>query len=91
MAVPKQRKTKSRVKQRRANIKLKAPSLGLCPKCKTPTVSHTVCKNCGTYKNNIVIDTMKKLDKKERKAKEKEIQEQEKKPLSMEELSKQDG
>jgi len=88
MAVPKQRKTKSRVKQRRANIKLKAPSLGLCPKCKTPVVSHTVCKNCGYYKDNMVIDTMKKLNKKERKQKEKEIEEKKNKPLSMEELSK---
>lgn len=89
MAVPKQRKTKSKVNKRRANINLKAPALGICPKCKTSVVSHTVCENCGYYKGNMVIDTLKKLDKKERKAKEKEMQEnQDKKPLSVEELSK---
>jgi len=74
---------------RRANIKLKAPSLGACPKCKTPVVSHTVCKNCGYYKGKMVIDTLKKLDKKERKVKEKEMEaKQQDKPLNAEELSK---
>ncbi len=88
MAVPKQRKTKSKVNMRRANISIKVPSLGVCPKCKTPIVSHTVCKNCGYYKGKMVIDTMKKLDKKERKVKEKEMEAKKDKPLSAEELSK---
>jgi large subunit ribosomal protein L32 len=56
-------------------------------------LAHTVCQGCGYYKGEEVIDVMKKLTKKERKKKEKEIEakgEEDKKPksLSMEELSK---
>ncbi len=34
---------------------------------------HTVCPNCGTYKGRQVIDVLKKLDKKQKKAKEAEL------------------
>jgi large subunit ribosomal protein L32 len=93
MAVPKQRKTKSRRNQRRAHIFIKRPNLIPCPKCGKLILSHTVCSNCGFYKGKMVIDVMKKLTKKERKKKEKEIAAKEKeekpaKPLSMEGLSK---
>jgi len=91
MAVPKQRKTKSRRNQRRMHIHLDEPSFGICPKCKTPVLAHTVCKNCGYYKGKQIIDVMKKLDKKARKEKEKEIKESEKTPkksMTMEEMSK---
>ena len=73
MAVPKRRKTKSRRNQRRMHIFLKQPGLVVCPKCKKPVKSHTVCLNCGYYKERQVIDVLKKLTKKERKKKEKEI------------------
>lgn len=93
MAVPKQRKTKSRRNQRRMHLHLKRVKLGVCPRCGQPVLAHTLCQNCGFYKGEEVIDVMKKLTKKEKKKKEKEIKEQEKqspaaKPLSMEELSK---
>ncbi len=93
MAVPKQRKTKSRRNQRRMHIYLKYPVLTVCPKCGKKVRSHTVCPNCGYYKGNEVIDIMGKLSKKERKKKEKEIAEKEReekkgRALSMEELSK---
>ncbi len=95
MAVPKQRHTKSRRNKRRANIFLKASSLTTCPKCGKPVLSHTACFNCGYYKSIEVIDVLKKLTKKERKQKEKEIsakgteeKEGQKKPLSWEGLSK---
>ena len=92
MAVPKQRKTKSRRNQRRAHIFLKKPFLALCPKCKKPVRPHTVCLNCGYYKGEEIIDVLAKLTKKERKQREKEIKEKEKetaaeKPMTMEELS----
>lgn len=95
MAVPKQKHTKSRRNKRRANIFLKAPSLTLCPKCGKPVLPHTVCFYCGYYKGAEVIDVLKKLGRKERKQKEKELKARgeeetasEKKPLSWEGLSK---
>lgn len=93
MAAPKQRKTKSRRNQRRMHIFIETSKLTSCPKCGKPVLPHTVCQNCGYYKGEEVIDVMKKLTKKERKKKQKEIEtqgEEEKKakPLSMEELSK---
>jgi len=91
MAVPKQRKTKSRRNQRRMHIRIKQPGLGICPKCGKAVLSHTICPNCGYYKNRQVIDVLKKLTKKEKKKKEKEIKEGEKsttKPMTMEGLSK---
>lgn len=93
MAVPKQRKTKSKRNNRRMHIYLEQPALALCPKCGQPVLPHTVCLNCGYYKGEEVINVLKKLTKKERKKKEKEIKAKEReqktgKPLSMEELSK---
>jgi len=91
MAVPKQRKTKSRRNQRRMHIFIKQPNLVACPKCGKLILPHTVCPYCGYYKGKMVIDVFKKLTKKERKKKEKEIKEGEKMPkkeLTMEELSR---
>jgi len=92
MAVPKQRKTKSRRNQRRMHIFLEAPKLTPCPKCGKLVLPHTVCLNCGFYKGTEVIDVMKKLTKKEKKKKQKEIATKEKeekkgKSLTMEGLS----
>jgi len=93
MAVPKQRKTKSRRNQRRMHIYLKQPGLGICPKCGKQVLPHTVCLDCGYYKGTEVIDVLKKLTKKERKKREKEMvskegEEKKAKSLTMEELSK---
>ena len=96
MAVPKKKHTKSRRNKRRGNIFLKAPVLTICSKCGKPVLPHTVCFNCGYYKGGEVIDVLKKLTKKEKKLKEKEIAGKEekkeekstKKPLSWEDLSK---
>lgn len=93
MAVPKQRKTKSRRNQRRMHIYLEKPPSTKCPKCGKPVLPHIVCQHCGYYKGAEVIDVFKKLTKKEKKKRKKEIAEKERKerkdkPLSMEELSK---
>lgn len=71
--VPKQRKTKSRQAQRRMHLFIKRRSLISCPKCGKPALPHIVCRNCGYYKGREVIDVLKKLTKKERKQKEKEM------------------
>ena len=93
MAVPKQRHTKGRRDRRRMHIFLTKPSLTKCQKCNKVVLPHTVCSNCGYYKGMKVIDVLKKLDKKQRKQKEKEmaLQEREKKQadaMTMEGLSK---
>ncbi len=48
-------------------------SMARCAKCGASTIPHAVCLNCGYYKNREVIDVLKKLTKKERKAKEQEL------------------
>lgn len=93
MAVPKQRKTKSRRDQRRMHIFLKQPALVVCPKCGKKVLPHTVCLNCGFYKGREIINVLEKLAKKERKKREKEMAAKKKeggkaKSLTMEELSK---
>ena len=93
MAVPKQRHTKSRRNKRRMHLYLKETEFSICPKCKKPVLPYTVCQNCGYYKGEEVIDVFKKLSKKEKKKKEKEITAQEKKktekkPLTWEQMSK---
>jgi len=93
MPVPKRRHTKSKRNRRRSHIKLTIPTLNKCPKCAKPVLPHVACLSCGFYKGKEVIDVMKKLTKKERKAKEREMAEKEAeakkdKPLTAEELSK---
>lgn len=91
MAAPKQRHTKSRRNKRRSHLALKKGKLALCSKCKSPVLPHRLCLNCGTYAGKQVIDVLAKLDKKERKKKEKELATQEQmqgQELSMEGMSK---
>ncbi len=87
MAVPKQRKTKSRRNQRRMHIHLDKPSLGTCSQCGEKKLTHTACDACGFYKNREVVDVLKEAKKSVKKEKEKEDGGDEK-PLSMESLSK---
>lgn len=95
MAVPKQRHTKSRRNKRRLHIHLEKPLLSNCPKCGKPTLPHTVCFYCGYYRDREVVDVLKKLTKKERKKREKELEIREReekggeeKPLNWEEMSR---
>ncbi len=55
MAVPKKRHTKSARNQRRANLKLKTPSIVKCAMCKSPKVPHRACEVCGTYRKRQVL------------------------------------
>lgn len=61
MAVPKGKVSKARRNSRNsANFKANAPTLVECPKCHEMKLSHKVCKKCGTYKGETVIETEKK-------------------------------
>ena len=93
MAVPKQGHTRAKVGKSRMHKFIKPVRLSLCPKCKKPVLSHTVCLNCGFYKGEEVINVLANLTKKDKKIREKEIKQAEKdqkkeNPLTMEELSK---
>ncbi len=93
MAVPRHSHTRSKVGKTRMHKHIKRVLLNVCPKCRKPVLSHTVCLNCGFYKGTEVINVLAKLTKKEKKHKEKEIKQAEKesakeKPLTMEEMSK---
>ncbi|MBI4708733.1 MAG: 50S ribosomal protein L32 [Candidatus Portnoybacteria bacterium] len=92
MPLPKQRHTKSRRNRRRSHHALKEQILGVCLKCGQSVLPHHLCANCGSFKGREVIDVLKKLTKKERKAKEKEMEEAreqrgEAESLNMERLS----
>jgi large subunit ribosomal protein L32 len=48
-AVPKRRNSKGRRNRRRAQDRLAAPALSVCPKCGNPKRPHFVCSFCGYY------------------------------------------
>ena len=73
--VVRMRHTSGHTRRRRSHHALKAQSFVKCSKCKADVLPHVVCLNCGYYKGKEVINVLKKLNKKERKAKEKELQE----------------
>ncbi len=55
MAVPKRRKTRSKMRMRRAHWKAEAPASSSCPQCRKPKLPHRVCPNCGHYQGREVI------------------------------------
>ncbi|ACD95657.1 50S ribosomal protein L32 [Trichlorobacter lovleyi] len=59
MAVPKKKTSKSRKNMRRAHDFLTAPSLSVCPQCKSPKMPHRACPSCGTYKGKEVAGAAK--------------------------------
>lgn len=71
MPVPKRRTTSTSRGMRRSHHAVKALRLGACPKCGDLIPNHMACPTCGTYRGREVINVLKKLDKQERKRKEK--------------------
>ena len=66
MSVPKQRHTKGRRNQRRANIKIVSKNLTGCSQCKKMIKRHIACPFCGYYKGKKAIEI--KMKKKKGKA-----------------------
>jgi large subunit ribosomal protein L32 len=57
MAVPKNKKSKSKGRSRRAGAwKLAAPPRSVCPRCGAAKTPHAVCPSCGWYKNRVAVD-----------------------------------
>mgnify|MGYP003796000923 CR=1 FL=1 len=73
MPTPKRRHTSGMRDLRRSQVKAKRTKLAVCPKCNSSILPHIACSNCGYYKGKEVFDVFKKLDKKQRKAKSKEL------------------
>ena len=67
------RHTKSHTKNRRSHHALKDTNLTKCENCQDLKKRHTVCQSCGFYRGMKVIDLIKKTEKKQKKAKAKEI------------------
>ena len=91
--VVRMRHTKSKRNRIRSHHALSRGRFVVCQKCKAETLSHLACLQCGFYGGKEVINVFAKLDKKERKKKEKELHAHEEesaqkgKTLSAEELS----
>ena len=56
MAVPFRRTGKTRKNLRRSHLALAKPNLVECPKCGAKVKPHHVCKNCGNYDGNKVLE-----------------------------------
>ena len=56
MAVPKQKRSRSRTHKKRAKIyRAVSVALEVCPNCGAPKMPHRVCLNCGYYKGRQVL------------------------------------
>jgi large subunit ribosomal protein L32 len=75
MAVPKRRRTSSAAAQRRMHLFIAPVALASCKKCGKKYRPHTICQQCGYYKGKEFINILSRLSKKERKIKEREMQE----------------
>ncbi len=55
MALPNQKRAKSRKRVRQYRLRLTKKQLGKCPKCGRAVMPHHICSFCGYYKNQEVI------------------------------------
>ena len=55
MAVPKRKKSKSKIRIRRAIKKAKVSTIKACPQCGASQQSHRVCTSCGYYRGRQVL------------------------------------
>ncbi|WP_048602534.1 50S ribosomal protein L32 [Rubeoparvulum massiliense] len=56
MAVPQRRTSKTRKRMRRTHFKLSVPGMVKCPQCGEYKLAHRVCKACGYYKGEVVVE-----------------------------------
>ncbi|MFC0014244.1 MULTISPECIES: 50S ribosomal protein L32 [Allobacillus] len=56
MAVPKRRTSKKVKNQRRTHKNLHVPGMVECPNCGEMMKPHHVCKECGQYKGEEVVE-----------------------------------
>ena len=57
MAVPKAKTSKARRNSRRSSVwKLEAPAMAKCPNCGEMNLAYRVCKKCGYYDGEKILD-----------------------------------
>ncbi|XDD49315.1 50S ribosomal protein L32 [Leptospira sp. WS92.C1] len=56
MAVPKRRKSKSKVRTKRAHHAIGKPNLVPCSNCNSYKLPHRICPTCGFYKDRVVLE-----------------------------------
>ncbi|PRX40866.1 LSU ribosomal protein L32P [Planifilum fimeticola] len=56
VAVPFRRTSKTRKRKRRTHFKLSVPGMVRCPQCGEWKLAHRVCKECGHYKGEEVVE-----------------------------------
>jgi large subunit ribosomal protein L32 len=69
--VVRMRHTKSHTANRRSHHALASTSFAKCENCSAKKRRHTVCSSCGFYRGMKVLDLVKKMEKKQKKAKAK--------------------
>ncbi len=69
--VVRMRHTKGHTGNRRSHHALKPKNFSACSHCGAMRLTHTVCGACGYYRGRKVIDMVKKVEKKQAKAKAK--------------------
>jgi large subunit ribosomal protein L32 len=55
MAVPKRKKSKSKIRSRKRSHKEKLETAKACPECGAAQQSHRVCPSCGYYRGRQVV------------------------------------
>ncbi|MBN1557670.1 MAG: 50S ribosomal protein L32 [Lentisphaerae bacterium] len=55
MAVPKRKKSKAKIRSRKASHKTKPVAVGVCPQCGAARRPHRACPGCGYYRERQVI------------------------------------
>ena len=73
MATPKKRTGKAKQNARRANWKGSVPATTTCPNCKAIVLTHTVCPECGYYKEGFA--SIKKAEAEVKEAPVEEVKE----------------
>lgn len=71
------RHTKGKRNRVRSHHALEPRRFSACAHCGKTVLPHTMCENCGWYGGRQVIDVLAKLDKKERKKRERELHQHE--------------
>ncbi len=70
--VVRMRHTKSHTANRRSHHALKSTNFAKCTNCAALKLRHNVCPACGFYRGVKVLDLIKKVEKKQKKAKAKQ-------------------